>query len=1089
MFGEDLILRTKLIPPRLKPQILPRPRLSRLLSRWRDYPLTLVKADAGYGKSMALASSLAQQELPYSWYSLSETDADPLLFLLHVIYALRTAYPSCGERALSLLEREGGAATFWVQAVDALANDLLDHLKADTALVLDDYHLVDRPEINAITDRLIEHMPPRLHVVLATRHTPLLPSLARRRAHGEVFELSQRELAFTPEEVEALFAERYGCPLRAEQAATLAEETEGWIIALQLVGQQLKSGAEGDLEGLLRRLPESLGLAFDYLAEEVLAKQPPRIQDFLIQTAVLRQLQAPVCDRLLHRSDSAAILRYLDEHSLFVVALGSEAYRYHHLFHDFLRHRAWAQPERWRSLHRRAAEIYRSRGEPEEAIHHFLEAGEMAAAAALLKEVAEGRIRAGRYETLAAQLDRLPPALLEEHPALLLSRGDCFRLTSRFLEALALYERARQRFEQEGDPVGQSRALAGQALVYLDTVQPARADPLLKEALRLSKGDSAQRARLLRLLAENQMNYGRLRQAERLYRALPRIFSGRGGAEAEIDPRLLVRQGRLREARTLLERELRRDPGGTPQRMPRSHRESTVLLSWILAFMGEGEAARRYAERGLRLGKELHSPIVECVALARLGHGWLTGPDRDPSPALEFYRQSLELADSLGVPRFGVEARLGFLVAYGLQGRFCEGERWAQEGLSILAEAGDRYLASVLWLALGAAGVLNGRKQAHEWLERAQREALSCGDRYVPCLAHLWKALLALRAGCEEALAPEVREALAAARASRYDYLFTRQPLLGPKDPQELLALLTAAQQRGLEPEYTAELLRGLTELRPELAPAPWPPLRAAGSGSEPHPPLYVQTLGPFRVWRGEQEITPSAWGRGKALQLFQLLLSARSRPLHREQILETLWPEADPRTGAANLRVALSALHKALEPQRSRGQRPFYVQRRGELLLLNPEAPLVLDADEFLRLIEEGRQSEGSDSERALSLYRRALALYRGDYLPDRLYEDWAGAERERLLTAYLTTATRAAELLLHREAHEEAQALCHRILSKDPCWEEAYYLLMLGHFRQGHRALALRIYERCVKRLEEHLQIEPSRRTRELFRTIARS
>ncbi|MFN4218009.1 MAG: BTAD domain-containing putative transcriptional regulator [Candidatus Bipolaricaulia bacterium] len=1083
MFGEDLIIRTKLIPPRLKPQILSRPRLTQLLNRCTDYPLTIVKADAGYGKSTTLASFLAQQKLPYLWYSLAETDADPLVFLVHVIYALRMTYPNCGERALSLLEQEGGAAKLWAPAVDALTNELLDLLEEEMLLVLDDYHVVDRPEVNAITERLIEHMPPRLHLVLATRHTPMLPSLARWRAHREVLEISKRELAFTPQEVAALFSERYGCRLTGEQTATLAEETEGWIIALQLIGQQVQSGTEEGLEQLLRRLPDSLGLAFDYLAEEVLAKQPAHIQEFLIQTAILRQLHPPVCDQLTNRSDSAMILRYLDEHSLFVVGLGPGAYRYHHLFHDFLKHRMRAQPERWRALHRRAAEIAKTQGELEEAIYHFIEAGEMATTALLLEEVAEEMVRAGRYETLAAWLDRLPQAILDEHPTLLVSRGDCFRLTSRFQEALELYKRAQALFAQLSDPLGQSRALLGQALIYLDTVQPARAAPLLKEALRLvGKADLHQRAQLLVLSAENKINYGQLRQAERLHRAVYRACQGCG--IAEIDPRLYVRMGRLAEARALLERDLHQHPSGMHQRMPRSHRESAVLLSWISAFMGEGEAARRYAEMGLRLGKELHSPIVECVALARLGHGWLTGPDFDCAKALEFYQQSLELSKALQVPRFGVEARLGFTVAYGLQGRFPESERWAHEGLVILHEAGDRYLASVLWLAVGAAGVLTNHAQAQEWLERAQREAEACGDRYGPCVAHLWKALLALRVERWEAFDREVHEALAAAQAHGYDFLFTRQPLLGPKDLKDLMALLCAARHRGLEVDYVINLLRELTKLRPELAPSPWPPLTVACS--RPYPPLYVQTLGAFRVWRGEHEIAPSTWGREKALQLFQLLISHRDRPIHREQILEALWPDAYPAKAKASLRVALNALHRALEPTRHPHQQPFYVRYRGELLWLNPEAQVLLDADEFMRLIEEGHKIERHDPARALSLYRRALALYQGDYLPTCLYEDWAKAERERLLTLYLTTAAHLAELLTQQGAYEEAGALCHQILAKDPCWEEAYYLLMLGHFRQGNRSLAIRTYERCVKRLREQLGVEPSPRTRELFQTI---
>jgi LuxR family transcriptional regulator, maltose regulon positive regulatory protein len=1075
-FGDHLVVRTKLLPPRVRPELLVRGRLAGTLGQVLERPLTLVRADAGYGKTTALASLREQAPGRLYWYSLGEADADPLVFLLHLIATFRSEHNECGRRALSLLEQEGGAAKHWAGAVDALTNDLFDALDEDAVLVLDDYHLVNRRDVNAITDRLIEHMPPTLHLVISTRQAPALKRLAGRRARGEVIDVSREDLAFTAADVEELFREQHGLVLAAGLADELAAETEGWPIALQLVRQNLEAGSEQGLGQLLRRFPDTLDGLFAYLAEEVLAGQPPELQDFLLQSAVLQRMDAAACNRLLRRHDSEALLSDLEDRSLFVTSLGDGAYRYHHLFHEFLAEQArTGMPERWHRLHRSAAALYRSRGEPEQAIHHAIAAGSFAAAAALLAEVAAPMIQAGRYETLAAWLDQLPESLLEEQPELLRARGDAARLTSRFEPALEAYEAARRRFAALGDRERESRSLEGAARVFLDTVQPTQAEPLLRRALRLvDRTDRGRREQLLLLLAENRANRGELDGAERLQRAVRRA---QGDVVTEIDPRIYVRQGRLGQARMLAERELRRDEAECRHGVPRSHRESTAVLAWICAFTGEADEAREYAERALRRGRELQAPIVQVVALSRLGHGWLAGADADPERALAFYRKSLRLAEQLGVARFRVESLLGQVIAFGIEGSLDAAQESAREALAILDATGDEYLSAVVWIALGAAGVLARHPEAPTWLDRGARGARQCGDRYGETTAELW---LAYRALCEEdwsIFEAAARRALSA--ASRYELgcLFTAHPLLGLKKKSQLEELLTAALRRNVEPALARYFLR---RVAPEAS-----DLRAGGVASTAL--ISVRALGPFRVWRGDQELPKSAWSRSKALELFQLLLTHEGRPVHREQLQEALWPEAMSEASAVGLRVALSALQRTLEPERPRDAKPRFVRREGQALVLDP-AYVRVDANELTALVRDARASEsGANGEATLDLYRRALALYGGDYLEERIYEDWAAERRRSLLDLYLRAAGRTAELLFERGTYEEAIELCAAILLRDRCWEQAYALEMRAHYALDNRALALRVYDRCAECLRDELGTEPSRELQALRAEIA--
>ncbi len=1087
-FGEKLVVRTKWIPPRLKPPFLARPRISQSLKQAFQVPITILKADPGYGKSSALARFLSESAYPGFWYSLSETDSDPLLFLLHLIYLFRTRHPICGNESLALLQSQGGATQLWAPAVDALVNDLLDALHEETLLVLDDYHAVDRPEINYIVDRFLEQMPPRLHVILATRTMPSLPSRIHWRVHGELLEITQMELAFAPTEVSALFEEHYAYPLPLPQAEALTAETEGWIIALHMVGQQLHATTGQTVDGLIGALPGSLGLLFEYLTAEVFAKQSPELQTFMLQTSALRRLNPQVCDTLLERSDSAEQLRYLDEHSLFVVGLGSGAYRYHNLFHDFLAQRARAHAEEWRTLHHRAAEIYRNHGDGEEAVYHFLAAGENDAAARLLDEIGRAMVQAGRWEALAGWIDQIPKARVQACDDLLFYRAEALRLSSRFEDALTFYEDSRHQAAAKQDSERELNALFGQAMVYLDTVQPARATPILARAHLMLREHPLLKGKYLALVAENLTNAGCPRKAERLHGAIHRLDPGLG--LAEMDPRIYVREGRLSDARAMVQEDLQGDPWSDgKRRTPRSHRESTLLLSWICAMMGDADEARANADRGLRLARELHSPIMEALALARLGHAYLTGSDYDPVRALASYEESLRLSDAIHVARFGAEARLGMTAALGLKGQWEASEEQSRLGLEILQTAGDAYLSSVVELALGGAAVMANDERAGQWLRHAEVTGMECGDTYGPCLARIWQALWHLERREWTEFDSAAGGALQLAREQNYGFLFTRQTFVGPKEPYGIAALLTAANRRGLEAAFAAQLLQELAMKLPSLAPSfLFFPHSHSGAGT-PDPALYLQTLGPFRVWRGEREIAKNDWGREKALQLFHLLLARRAQaPLHREQIAEILYPDAKPSTAAASLRVALNALRQALEPERSAESEGQFVQRQGDLILLNPESNLHLDVDEFERTINQARQAETRDLAQALPLYRRALSLYRGDFLQDALYEDWAREERDHLVDLYLTTASHTAELLARQGVYDEAIHLCRQVLAKDACWEEAYYLLMLCYSQTGNRSLALRTYSRCAKHLRADLGVEPATRTTALFEQIAR-
>lgn len=252
---------------------------------------------------------------------------------------------------------------------------------------------------------------------------------------------------------------------------------------------------------------------------------------------------------------------------------------------------------------------------------------------------------------------------------------------------------------------------------------------------------------------------------------------------------------------------------------------------------------------------------------------------------------------------------------------------------------------------------------------------------------------------------------------------------------------------------------------------------------------LRIQTLGGFRLWRDGALIEAAAWGREKALHLFQFFVTTRryAAALHKEQIIDRLWPELDAEEGDRDFKVALNTVYKVLEPERPPRSESRFIQRQGLVYSLNLEE-VWIDADAFEQWVARGNQALPQHNETAIAAYQQALALYQGDFLPERRYEDWSSAERERLHLLALGTMTTLAGLIVEQSPLESIRLTQH-VLAVDPVWEDAYRVQMLAHLAQGNRPLALRTYQRCVEMLQQELGVDPLPETQQLYHQITKN
>ncbi len=419
-----LLLETKLYVPQSPRRLVLRPRLSERLDGGAASKLMLVSAPAGFGKTTLLAEWLGTEpagpgspagERSVAWVSLDRGDNQPASFWTYLISALQTVAPGVGASALALLQAAPPAPITTV--LTTLLNDL-GGLGHDIVLVLDDYHVVDAAEVQEGMVFLLDHVPPRLHLVIAGRADPALP-LARLRARGELVEVRAADLRFTPEEAVAYLNGVMGLQLTAADVAALEGRTEGWIAALQLAALSMQG--RDDVAGFIAGFAGDARYVVDYLVEEVLQRQSDRVQSFLLQTSVLDRLSGPLCDAVTGDGGGKAMLESLDRGNLFLVPLDDRRrwYRYHHLFADVLRARLLdEQPDVVPALHRRASDWYEANGERAVAIDHALAAGDFDRAADLVELAAPALQRLRQEGMLRRWMEALPDAQIRMRPVL-----------------------------------------------------------------------------------------------------------------------------------------------------------------------------------------------------------------------------------------------------------------------------------------------------------------------------------------------------------------------------------------------------------------------------------------------------------------------------------------------------------------------------------------------------------------------------------------------------------------------------------------------------------------------------------------------
>jgi LuxR family transcriptional regulator, maltose regulon positive regulatory protein len=661
----DALLATKLHVPRPRPGFLPRARLLGFLAEGTGRDLVLVCTPPGFGKTSLLGDWARSSQRPVAWLSLDDGDNDPTRFWRYAAAALDRVRPGIGGQVAALLD---GPQPSPEAVVTALLNALV--MQADRlTLVLDDYHVIDAPPIHRSLGLLLDRLPAQLRVVVASRADPPLP-LPRLRARGQLIELRERDLRFTPDETAALLRE-VGLDLPSASLTALVARTEGWVAGLQLAGLSLHGHA--DPAGFVASFSGSHRYVIDYLTEEVLARQPDEVVRFLLESSVLTRLSGPLCDAVTGRSDSQRLLEQIERANLFLVPLDEVRgwWRYHHLFADLLRARLEReQPERVPELHHTAAAWCQQHGLVDETIRHALGAGEAEWAADLVEQHARGRFQRGEGATVDRWLSALPAELLGARPRLSLAGAIWALIGGRVDEVEPLLATAERAWPAGGEPAeepvsGDANVPAMLAILRAELARqhgdPDRTITFARQALPHVGEDDGLLGYLVGWnLAVAALMQGRVADAGP---ALADIAADRwlaGDAYNALRACYTLSQvqrasGRLGAALATCQEGLERAAAaGRPP--PPAAGVAHVGLAEVLRERGELDAALSHADRGVELCRQLPYAQWQVTGLAALA--WIRQARGDQPGALAAIGEAERV-----LPRREVVADLIFPVA------------------------------------------------------------------------------------------------------------------------------------------------------------------------------------------------------------------------------------------------------------------------------------------------------------------------------------------------------------------------------------------------------------------------------------------
>ena len=1087
------ITRTKVVRPRHRPDLLSRPRLLQIFQGLINHQLVLVIAPAGYGKTTALIDFVETLDIPTCWYALSAADRNLHRFAAHFIAAIAEQFPGFGQDSEAALQNlETGRISF-DQFVTLLTNELYAQVHERFVLVIDDYHLVDDCEpIGAFVSQFLQAAGNYCHIILASRTLLTLPDLALLVARGAVDGLDFQELAFRPDELQALAQQNYNQTITDAEAEEMVVSTEGWITGILLSANTKHLHMASRM-----RLMRSSGIdLYSYLAHQVLNQQPAELRDFLLRTSFMDEIDADLCEQVfdpawLPEGESWQNLSdTVLQKNLFVISVGElgESVRYHHLFQDFLQRRLQRErPSEIPLILQRLIEVALKKEEWEQAYLYAERLDDPTAIVQLVERAGLPMIYSGRMLLLQEWLDRLPAPNLRVEPSLLGLQGYCSILLGQVEQGVKRLTEAETLLRQKPSSALLAQVLAHRSIGYrfrgayqqslddadaalalLDTLNvaatstPSHAEHEIVELQRLkalvyrSKGlGYCMQGNLHEGLKWQQRSLELYRQAEDVPNMATlsmeiAITHDNAGQKALALPLFLSALDAWRDLHNLMG-------------------QANVLNSLGVVYQEQGQHDLAFATLTQAIDSAQRSGYTRMEAFALTSLGDLVFEVGLPQAAQHFYQQAYMLARRL-------DER--FLVLY-LE-------------LARAALAWTAHEWNVAYESLDAAGrLVLSKNSSYEWglYRQAMGRFYMAKSAPQQALEPLQDAATCFAQGGQSTDEARTRVFLVAAYQAvgkesqakqELETALTQVAQLENRHPIVVVAgqvdeLLGAMPMRSPQMGYRNQLLQAIATFqaqRPRLRRDFRQRIRPLFPNVPVDPPaLVMRAMGRAEVLVNGRSIALKEWKTRVSRDLLFCLL-AHPEGLTKEQIGLHFWPDCSPDHLKTRFKNAIYRMRYALDQE--------VILFEDGIYRFDAALDYEYDVELFVRFVTEGNAAVETGAR--IEAYSAGLAYYGGTYLPDTEAE-WVYREREALRQLYLETALTLAQLTFQSGAIDTALDWCHRVLDEDPCLEDAHRLAMRVYAATGNRAGVARQYSICQKALHEEIDAPPSPQTEELY------
>lgn len=1089
----SFFLRTKLLPPRQVPEILARPRLTDRLQANLNAPVTLVTADAGCGKTTLVSEFIRRQTRQAVWYQLDHTDADPLVFLGYVCHGIRKFAPEFGDTILSYLnEATDDLLAHPERAVDLLLNEILESIEQPFILILDDYHHIGQETmVHRLVDRLLQYSSDILHLIITTRDLPPL-AITRRRTQASALIISREDLLFTDDEVKELFRTTLNIELKPEEIVEYRHRTHGWITALQLVRQitenQIHTSTANEKPDLQEMLKQSEKDIFDYFAEEVFARETDETQDLLIHLSLLDSLPLEGCSQLFPEKRCSAVLPELVKKNVFITVAGEqhsgEEYRLHPLFRDFLlrRFRAEKGSENLSKERTRIGEFFLVKQLWENALPYLLEAEAFELAAETIARYGEEWLAVGGIAALKTFAERIPNAVLNQHPRALVYTAEAARMQGETDKATKLLQSAVKHLESVNDADAQADALHSLASLARRRGNYPEALNLIEQAEKLIGDDSPIRMKCENTRGLCYISIGEWTTAELHFRqALELAEKNSNERFARIITHNLALPSGLRgdfgESLRWLKRIFRNDNNSSAQ-LPQEA-IGHLNVARLHLYRGEFGETERHLEKSLELCqlynlKHLRGEIFECYAN-------FYREKRDFAHAAEFYERARNDYEENGIDpaeREFDEERASLAL---MRGDLVTAAALLENLLEVRRESKNEIGWHTVKLNLCR---VRFEQRKHDEIIPELEEILNFFHAqnlyYYEATAAITLAAALLAVGKRREMLTPAQRALDLATRFDYEYWLReeikRHPALFaepeiaerlPLDLRENLVQQSAAnnqpsavQTEALSTQHSALVTTAVVDLT----------LKLLG-----HVEIFRDPTKPFAA---------DAWTTRRARDIFCCIATSRFRRVEKELLIETFWGDTNLDVIEKNFHPTISHIRKALNSRQTLKQN-FLLYRDGAYQL-SGEVSYSIDTEDFEHHIAEAEKAKRENNQEAVEAnVEAAYALYRGEFMAG-VFDDWVEERRNYYREQHGRIAKSLLKTAFRKKDWATSLKFAGEILQADPYREDIHFFIMRIHAAQGKRNAAKHQFETLRKLLKDELGVEPAAETKRLYQEL---